>query len=149
VAPNDGCSINVTFKPTATGTRKGDVVIGDNAAGSPQKVMVTGTGTFIQLRPLSENFGAQPLGTTSKAKTITLSNKGNATVSIMNISITGSNASDFSQTNNCGGSVASGASCFIKVMFKPTATGTRSAAVSVTDDGGGSPQKVSLAGTGT
>jgi len=149
VAPNGSCSINVTFKPTASGTRIAAVVIADNAPGSPQKVTVKGTGTFIQLKPISENFGTQPVGTTSKAKTITLSNKGTATVSIVNIAITGSNASDFSQTNTCGKSVASGASCLIKVTFKPTATGTRSAAVSVTDDGGGSPQKVSLAGTGT
>jgi hypothetical protein len=35
------------------------------------------------------------------------------------------------------------------VKFKPTATGKRTAAVSVTDNGGGSPQKVGLAGTGT
>jgi hypothetical protein len=149
VAPNGSCSINVTFKPTTAGTRIAAVVIVDNAPGSPQKVTVKGTGTYIQLRPISEEFGTQPVGTTSKAKTITLSNKGNAAVSIVNISITGSNASDFSQTNTCGKSVASGASCFIKVTFKPTAAGTRSAAVSVTDNGGGSPQKVSLAGTGT
>jgi hypothetical protein len=35
------------------------------------------------------------------------------------------------------------------VKFKPTATGMRTAAVSISDDGGGSPQKVYLAGTGT
>jgi hypothetical protein len=45
--------------------------------------------------------------------------------------------------------VASGASCFIKVKFTPSATGSRSAAVSVSDNGGGSPQKVGLSGTGT
>jgi hypothetical protein len=45
--------------------------------------------------------------------------------------------------------VASGASCFIKVTFKPLKKGTRAANVSITDDGGGSPQKVELSGTGT
>jgi hypothetical protein len=34
------------------------------------------------------------------------------------------------------------------VTFKPTATGTRTAAVSVTDNGGASPQIVPLTGTG-
>jgi hypothetical protein len=61
----------------------------------------------------------------------------------------GGQAADFSQTNTCGNSVAGGASCFITVTFKPSATGTRSAAVSVSDNGGGSPQKVSVSGVGT
>lgn len=80
---------------------------------------------------------------------MTLSHKGHVTVSITSMVITGSDASDFSLTNACGTSVAAGASCFIKVKFKPTATGKRSASVAVTDNGGGSPQKVSLTGTGT
>jgi hypothetical protein len=70
-------------------------------------------------------------------------------VSITSISITGTNAGDFSQTNTCGTSVASGASCFIRATFKPTTTGMRTAAVSVSDNGGGSPQKASLIGAGT
>jgi hypothetical protein len=85
----------------------------------------------------------------SLAKTITLSNKGHVTVSITKIAFTGVNGGDFSQTNGCGTSVAAGSSCFIKVKFRPTTTGTRSAMVSVTDNGGGSPQKVGLTGTGT
>jgi hypothetical protein len=83
---------------------------------------------------------------------ITLTNKGSVAVNITSppgITITGTNTSDFAQTNNCGSSVAAGASCYIWVTFTPSATGARSAAVSVSDDGGGSPQQVALAGTGT
>jgi len=58
-------------------------------------------------------------------------------------------ASDFAETNTCSTSVAAGASCFITVTFKPLAAGARTAAVSVSDNGGGSPQKVTLAGTRT
>jgi hypothetical protein len=35
------------------------------------------------------------------------------------------------------------------VVFDPTANGARSASLSVTDNGGGSPQTVALSGTGT
>jgi hypothetical protein len=44
--------------------------------------------------------------------------------------------------------LASGASCTIRVTFKPTATGTRSASLTTTDADPTSPQNVSLAGTG-
>jgi hypothetical protein len=95
------------------------------------------------------NFGTQPVGTKSLPKTITLTNKGSVAVNISGISITGTDPSDFAQTNTCGKSVAAGGSCFIKVTFKPLAKGERTADVSMSDDGGGSPQKVSLTGTGT
>jgi hypothetical protein len=70
-------------------------------------------------------------------------------VKITSIAITGIDAVDFAETNTCGTSVASGASCFIRVTFKPLVKGTRTADVSVYDNGGGSPQKVGLTGTGT
>ena len=149
VASGASCPFTVTFKPTTIGTLTGSVSITDNAPASPQKIALTGIGTYVQLSPTSLNFGNQPTGTTSLAKTITMSNKGGVAVSITGISIAGADLSDFSQTNTCGTSVAAGASCFIKVKFTPAATGARTATVSISDDGGGSPQKVSLTGTGT
>ena len=149
VSPSGSCTFTVTFKPTTIGALIGSISITDNAPLSPQAVTLKGTGTYILLSPTAENFGTQPVGTTSLTKTITLSNKGDSAVSITKISIVGADPGDFTQTNNCGKSVASGASCFIKVKTKPTAKGTRTASLSVLDNGGGSPQKVSLVVTGT
>ena len=149
VNPSATCTITVTFKPTTVGTLPGSVSVTDNAPGSPQKVGLKGTGTYIQLTPTSLNFGNQPVGTRSLAKRITLTNKGDAAVNITSISITGVDAKDFAETNTCGKSVASGASCFIKVTFKPLVKGKRTADVSIYDNGGGSPQEVGLIGTGT
>jgi hypothetical protein len=143
------CTINVTFKPTTIGPLEGSVSVSDNAPGSPQGVTLNGTGTYIQLKPASLNFGTQPVGTTSLAKKITLTNKGDVTVNITDISITGTDAGDFAQTNTCGATVASGASCFFKVTFTPSAQGSRTARVSISDNGGGSPQLVDLSGKGT
>ncbi len=39
------CSVSVTFTPTGTGTRKGQLTFGDNATNSPQLVALSGTGT--------------------------------------------------------------------------------------------------------
>ena len=48
----------------------------------------------------------------------------------------------------CGPSLAAGATCTVSVEFDPTATGARSAQLQFNDDGGGSPQAVTLTGTG-
>jgi hypothetical protein len=44
LAAGKSCKIKVTFTPTETGTRTGDVTISDNAGNSPQQVPLTGTG---------------------------------------------------------------------------------------------------------
>ena len=149
LGPGANCTINIKFHPTTKGVFHGTVSVTDNAPGSPQKVPLTGTGTFVQLGPTKLNFGTQPVGTRSLPKKITLTNKGTAAVNISGIAITGTDAGDFAETNTCGKSVASGASCFIKVTFKPLVKGKRTADVSVYDNGGGSPQEVGLTGTGT
>jgi len=149
VNPGASCTINLIFAPITTGTVTGALCIKDNASGSPQMVALTGTGTSLQIAPASGvTFSSQPVGTASLPRTITLANEGSVTVNILSITITGLNTGDFVQTNTCGTSVASGASCAIRVWFTPTATGSRTAAVSITDDDAGSPQQVSLAGTG-
>jgi hypothetical protein len=147
--PGDGCTINVKFAPKTKGGQNGSVNVTDNAPGSPQSVPLTGTGTFVRLLPATLHMGKQSAGTRSLPKKITLTNKGNTVVKITKIVISGADAGDFAETNNCGKRVASGASCFIKITFKPLAKGERTADVSVYDDGGGSPQQAALIGTGT
>jgi hypothetical protein len=144
------CAVNVAFKPAATGVRNGDVTITHNLAGSPQTVALTGTGVapIVTLGGNSIGFGNQMVGTTSNVQMVSLSNTGTATLTIASITITGANAGDFAQTNACGGSVAAGANCSISVTFKPTATGNRSASVTIADNATGSPQIVALTGTG-
>jgi hypothetical protein len=69
-------------------------------------------------------------------------------LSITSIAVTGTNAGDFAQTNTCGSSVAAAANCTISVTFTPSASGTRTASLSITDNASGSPQTVSPTGTG-
>jgi probable HAF family extracellular repeat protein len=149
LAVGASCTISVTFNPTASGTRTAALSVSDNAAGSPQKMSLSGIGTTAKLSPTSLNFGTVAIGATSSAKTITLTNVGTATFTISGIAITGANPADFAQTHTCGSSLGAGASCSITVTFKPTASGMRTAAVSVSDSAAGSPQKVSLSGIGT
>jgi len=148
LAASASCTFSVTFKPTASGTRSAALSITDNASGSPQTVPLTGIGTTAKLVPTSLNFGTVAVGVTSAAKTVTLTNLGTTALTISGIAITGTNAGDYAQTNTCGSSLAASASCTFSVTFKPTASGTRSAALSITDNASGSPQTVGLTGTG-
>ncbi|HZC04095.1 MAG TPA: choice-of-anchor D domain-containing protein [Ktedonobacterales bacterium] len=105
----------------------------------------------VSFSPTSLNLGSVTVGATSAVQTVTLTNSGQAAVSITGISITGANAVDFAQSNDCPtgtSTLAVGASCAIDVTFAPTSGGSRSAAVSVSDNAAGSPQSVALSGTG-
>jgi uncharacterized repeat protein (TIGR01451 family) len=156
LAAGANCVISVTFEPTATGARTASVSVADNAAGSPQTVGLAGTGAaanapIATYAPTSLTFASQNTGTTSAAQTVTLTNTGTAALAITGVTVTGANAGDFAQTNTCPASpatLAANANCVISVTFKPTATGARTASVSVADNAAGSPQTVGLAGTG-
>ena len=69
-------------------------------------------------------------------------------ITVPGISIIGGAASDYSQTGNCGSTIAAGNICTITLKFAPTIKGARSATLELNDNGGGRPQKVSLSGTG-
>jgi hypothetical protein len=97
-----------------------------------------------RLSVTSLNFAPQLMGTTSASQPVTLSNAGSAALAISSISASG----DFAQTNNCGASIGAGANCRIDVTFSPAAAGTRTGALSVTDNASGSPRTASLNGTG-
>ena len=98
----------------------------------------------VTLSPSGLEFDGQRTGTTSAAQTVTLTNSGNAPLTISSISASG----DFAQTNTCGNSVAVGANCIINVTFTPSAGGTRNGALTISDDAPDSPQVATLAGVG-
>ena len=147
--PTESCQIQVKFDPQAKGPASGKLSVADDATGSPQTVALSGTATAVKLSPEGVNFGDQKVGTKSSPVPVTLANEGKTSLSISQIAITGKDAEDFVQKNNCGSSLPPKGKCTISVTFDPTAKGERSAAITVSDDGGGSPQVVSLAGTGT
>ncbi len=149
VAPQATCAINVTFTPSISGTENATVTVTDNAPNSPETTTLTGvgegSGPAVTLSPTSLTFPTQLVGTASTPQNVTLTNTGVAALTITSIATTG----DFSQTNNCGTSVAVNASCTISVTFTPTTINTRTGTVVVTDNAPASPQTVALAGVGT
>ena len=148
LAAGASCTVTVKFKPTASGTRSAVLRFTDDAAGSPQNVSLYGVGTTAKLSPTQLSFGSVGLDVTSLPKTVTLTNVGTTTLTITDITITGTDASEFLQNNSCGDSLAAGANCNISITFRPAALGMRKAVLSITDGAVGSPQTVPLSGTG-
>ena len=146
------CTISVTFTPISAGPRSAAVTINDNASGGPQTIGLTGTGIgsgpSAGLSSTALTFGILPVGTAALAQTVTVTNGGGSTLLNLFIAATGTNSGDFSQTNTCGASLTAGASCSINITFKPTAAGTRTASITITDNASNSPQSVSLTGIG-
>jgi hypothetical protein len=153
VDPGAFCQITVTFSPTQLGLRTAVLKLSDSAFNSPQTVLLSGTGAdpnpAITPSPTSLTFSSQAVGTTSSPQGVTLTNAGVVDVSITSITVTGAQASEFAQTNNCGSSLAVGATCTVDVTFTPADGGTRTASLSIADNSTSSPQTVSLSGTGT
>jgi hypothetical protein len=139
------------FSPTATGVRTATLAITTNDVGTPvANVSLSGTGiqAAVSLTPTSFNFGTVTRGQSSTAQPFTLTNFGTAALTINNISLGGSNPNQFNQTNNCGASLAVGASCTINVTFSPNRRGAQSATLQVRDNAPNSPQTATLTGTG-
>ncbi len=99
----------------------------------------------LTFSPSTLNFGFLQVGLTSAAQTVTVSNVSNHSVTFTSIAASG----DFSQSNNCPGTLTMNQSCTITVNFTPTAAGPRSGAVTLKDNSPGSPQQtIALSGTG-
>jgi hypothetical protein len=131
--PDATCTLRVMFTPTSPGTKSGNVKVSDNAAGSPQTLLLSGTGSGtgtikLTLSPASLGFGSVAVGTTSSPQTVTVTNVGSVSASFsapFGFDSGGADCHDFHNSPQCGTSLAPGKSCTVAVTFKPTASGTR------------------------
>ncbi len=149
LATNQSCTVTIAFRPTALGSRTGSLNITSNAPGSPHSIALTGTGIVpapaATLTSNSISFGNYVIGTTSPAKTITLTNTGSAPLTLTSITPPGT---AFAHTTDCGASLAINASCVITATFSPVATGLASGTINIATNAIGSPHAISLSGNG-
>jgi hypothetical protein len=142
------CKVNLTFTPSIAGPLTGSLAISDSATDSPQTVALSGTGNLpLTISPAALAFGTVAVGSTSAAKTVSLTNNQTSALSF-SFAASGNYAISSSGTT-CGASLASKAKCNIAVTFSPTAAGAVNGAVTITDGTSFSPQLVSLSGTGS
>ncbi len=148
------CAFEMQFAASVVGIEGAFLSVSDGAAGNPQVLALLGTGAgpLAVPSPTSISFGSVPVGT-SQSQAITLRNTGNQTLLITNIAVAGNNIAQFPlSADTCPSSLAPGVSCGFSITFTPSATGTFSAAVNVTDNSGnlaGAVQTIPLTGTAT
>jgi hypothetical protein len=98
--------------------------------------------------PGSLSFSNQTIHTASASQTVTLTNNLSSALTISGVSTSGTDASDFSETSNCVGSLPAGASCAIEGIFTPSAVGARTATLTIANGISVSPMEIPLSGTG-
>jgi len=149
LAQGASCTVNVTFSPTVSGSTPGALTLIDDAANSPQVASLSGTGvTPLTFTPTSLAFGSVTVGATSAAKTVTLTN--NLTTAFnLGFSATGNYNVSGSGTKPCGATLAGKATCTLSATFQPTANGSVTGALILTNTVAYSPQTVALSGTGS
>ncbi len=138
------CDINVVFKPSVTGPRTGTLTVGFGGTIPSQTVSLSGNAgaPTITLSPTSLSFPVQATGTTSGAQQITISNSGTGPLTILSLQTSG----PFATTNTCGAPVSPANDCTVQVTFAPTASGTQTGTLTISDNAANSPQTVALTG---
>ncbi|MBM4135295.1 MAG: choice-of-anchor D domain-containing protein [Nitrospira sp.] len=156
LTPNYSCTIKLRFSPQASMQYNVSLDLPYKDPEDKQyslTVSLSGTGSAVTGPDISIdrqdiNFGNINIGVTASTDLI-VRNDGNGNLQITNISISGTNASEFNQTNNCTSPVAPQSTCTLTVRFIPTSEGLKSATLSIySNDLDENPFVVLLKGTG-
>jgi hypothetical protein len=148
--PGMWCQIDVSYTAPTSGITTGTLTIPNGQPGGPTTVQLVGTDggtvvhTPVSASPGSLAFGNVAVGTTTAAQTVTVSNPGTSAATLTSISVSG----PYAQTNNCGTSLAAGASCTVSVTFTPTAGGAQSGTLAIANSTTATPVGTTLTGTG-
>ncbi|MGC9040720.1 MAG: choice-of-anchor D domain-containing protein, partial [Roseiflexus sp.] len=149
-APSPTTRPAVTPSPVATALRPTATVASLPTVAPQPTTVVAASG---EVDPASIAFGSIKKGTTGAPRTLLLKNTGNAPLTIDEIVIGGVHAADFARVSggaeNCGASLAPGASCAITLTFTPAAAGQRTGQLRIETSSAGGVLLVSLSGTGT
>jgi len=135
LAPNQSCTITVTFTPTVIGTINGAITVNDTAAGAPHVVSLTGSGLLAVTLSNNLTFGATNVGSTSPNQTMTVTNNQPTT-----LTFTATVTADFtavgSGTSPCNGTLSAAAKCSYTVNFSPSTDGAIKGTLTITPTSG-------------
>jgi hypothetical protein len=148
------CWVGVQFTPPATGLETGTLTISSAAAGSPYVLSLTGNGlplTGLMLTPVTQDFGPVPINSISTTELFALTNlvAGGDSVTVATPVVSG----DFALSNAvsggapCGGALDYTASCFVQIVFAPSAAGPRTGTLTL--QAGSSTASAALTGYGS
>jgi trimeric autotransporter adhesin len=135
--------------PTAVGADKsGNLLVLDGLrVRSVNGLVQNQPKTQATISPAFVAFETQPVGTSAPPQSITVANSGNASITISTVSISGSNKSDFQESDNCSGeTLTPGGACAVQLTFTASSAGNKSAVLTISSSSGA--QTASLVGAG-
>ncbi len=149
LALNQTVTFSIKYSPKAAGSGSGTLVITSNASNPALDVALAGTAVQaaaqITPNPSSLAFGNVAVGGSS-SQSITLSNAGGSTLTITQITASGTGYSVSGFTLPV--SIAAGSSSPITATFAPAAAGSPAGSISVTSNASSSPTNIAMTGTG-
>ena len=142
-----GASFTVQFAPASTGGATGSILVTDSAPNSPQTISLVGTGVAanqtLTVNPGSIAFGNDAVGN-STSQTVTITNTGNTSTTVTQVSATGAG---FSVTGiTVPVTLGAGQSTTFSAVFDPSTAGSASGSISVVSSD--SDPTVAMSGTG-
>lgn len=150
VPAQGSCTIAVSVTPADLGPREARLTIRSNAPAGNAVVTLAATGVpepapAVGLSQAALGFGTVAIGASSAARTVVLTNTGNAPLDLSGIA---ASSADFEVTHDCPASLAGGASCALAVVFKPSAP-TVSEVLVIRSNAASSPNNIVLNGQGS
>jgi trimeric autotransporter adhesin len=147
VMPGATCSLPFTFAPTAAGPRSAYLTVNNSSANPVIWILMTGEGLEANAGPAFLNPTALAFTASGSPKNTTLTNSGTAPLTIDGISISNdptSGQAAFTQTNNCGTSLAPQSTCTIAVSAVATTQPYSTGVLTIGDDAAAGPQTLNL-----
>jgi hypothetical protein len=155
IAAGSYCNIAVTMTAAHAGTYSGTITITTNslnAAGSAQTIALSGFvyGVYIVPTPKALAFPSQTDGTTSAAKTVTLTNEGDLYSAFIGTPVSSNPAFNVS-LGTCTVDIPVGGTCKLSVTFSPTSAEAYNGTVTVpaSSTGGGTTPSATFTVSGT
>lgn len=149
LSPAHAVNLTAAFAPTASGTVSGSISVQILSSLTLLKIGLSGSGVTstkaLSFSSSSLSFGNELVGGSS-TEAVTVKNTGNASVSVSQVTLTGTG---FSVSGGiAGATIAPGQSAQMNVTFAPKASGSVSGKVTLTSTATNSPASLSVSGTG-
>ena len=147
VMPGATCTLQFVFSPLATGARSAYLTVSNTSANPMISILMTGVGLEANAGPAYLNPAFLAFTASGSPLSTTLTNSGTLPLTIDGISISNDPTSGqpaFTQTNNCGASLAPQATCMITVTALSTTQPYSTGVLTVGDDAAGGPQTLAL-----
>jgi len=154
LAAKGKCTFSIEFQPTFVGVIDGAAAVPFTTSNSNSPLLVNLTGTSVApltISPAKLTFAAQPVGTSSAAQSVAVTNNSANAVTLSSIVASADFQIQVSGTtcSLTGGTLAAGNACTVETLFVPTVVGSIVGALTVTNSASPNPLLVPLAGTGS